>query len=64
MQVTDLTDGTHRKVNPAALHTDPTRRTGYLLASLTGAEWEDHPVARGGLYRAQIDRIHNRTAKK
>lgn len=64
VQVTDLTDGSHRKVKPANLHTDPTRRTGYLLASLVDEQWESHPVAQGGLYRAQNDRIRNRDSEK
>ncbi|MFJ6069030.1 hypothetical protein ACIQHU_39075 [Streptomyces tendae] len=38
VQVTDLTDGIRRKVKPENLHTDPTRRSGYLLASLVATE--------------------------
>jgi hypothetical protein len=64
VQVTDLTDGTSRKVKPENLHADPKRRTGYLLASLVDAEWENHPVARGSLYRAQLARIADRAAAK
>jgi hypothetical protein len=44
----------------AALHTDPERHDGYLLASLVDAQWENHPVAQGGQYRAQTDRLRNR----
>ncbi|MFF7859379.1 hypothetical protein [Streptomyces sp. NPDC007904] len=57
---TDLADGSLRKVKPAALHTDPERHDGYLLASLVDAQWENHPVAQGGQYRAQTDRLRNR----
>jgi hypothetical protein len=64
VQVIDLTDGTHRKVKPENLHTDPRRRTGYLLSSLVHADWESHPVAQGGLYRAQLERIANQATEK
>jgi hypothetical protein len=64
VQVTDLTDGTSRKVKPENLHTDPKRRTGYLLASLVDAEWESHPATQGSLYRTQLSRIADRAAKE
>jgi hypothetical protein len=64
VQVTDLTDGRYRKVKPDNLHTDPERRTGYLLASLADAEWENRSVAQAMLYRTQLARIADRTDEK
>ncbi|MEU3891322.1 hypothetical protein [Streptomyces sp. NPDC029041] len=51
-------------MEPTSLHTDPARRTGYLLASLVGAEWAADPRTRDVLYRVQLARIADGAAEK
>ncbi|GAA3185717.1 hypothetical protein GCM10010451_38730 [Streptomyces virens] len=59
VHVTDVADGTLRKVKPASLHADSTRRTGYLLASLVDARWTADPRTRSAIYQAQTNRSTN-----
>jgi hypothetical protein len=61
VQVIDLADGTQQKVKPENLHTDPKRRTGYLLAELVDVTWMADPRTQSAVYRTQVARASGDT---